>query len=212
MTGPTTIGIVIADDHPLMLAGLSAQLDAEPDIEVLATADSGKALIAAFSEHRPAVVVTDVAMPDGGGFGALSGILSLDAKARVLMLSAVGDGERVAQAMTSGAAGYLVKDITPAGLADAIRRVAAGETVLDPRSTGAAFTALRAGRQALTPLSDREREVLARVAQGRSNAEIAAELLIAASTVKTHLERVFTKLDVSDRAAAVARAKDLGII
>ena len=162
-------------------------------------------------EHTPDVVVADVTMTDGSVLDALAGLARAAPATRVLLLSATDDPAAVTTALERGAAGFLSKETDADTLAVHVRDVAAGKTVLDARSAAAVATRLR-DPAPVEALSAREIEVLRLVAEGKSNPEIGQALFVAASTVKTHLDRVYGKLGVNDRAAAVARAKDLKIL
>lgn len=198
--------VVIADDHPLMLTGISARLAVEDDIEIVATATTCGELVAAVTEHAPDVVLADVSMPDGSVLEFLPTLRQIAPDAKVLLLSATDDPSAVSTALHRGAAGFLSKETDAFKIATHLRDLAAGHTVLDARSAAAIATQLREGEG--DALSARELEVLRLVAEGLSNPEIGKRLFVAASTVKTHLERTYAKLGVNDRAAAVARAKD----
>jgi two-component system, NarL family, nitrate/nitrite response regulator NarL len=204
--------VVVADDHPLMLTGVTVRLSVERDIDVVATATSCAELVAAVGEHGPDVVVADVTMGDGSVLDCLSEIVDASPSTRVLLLSATDDPAAVSTALHRGAAGFLSKETDSDVLATHVRDIAAGVTVLDARSAAAVAAQLREPANTDHALSAREVEVLRLVADGLSNPEIGKALFVAASTVKTHLERAYAKLGVSDRAAAVARAKDLKLI
>lgn len=202
--------VVIADDHPLMLTGVVVRLSVEDDMDVVASATTCAELVSAVAEHHPDVVVADVTMPDGSVLDSLADVRAASPSTRVLLLSATDDPAAVSTALERGAAGFLSKETDSDLLAAHVRDVAAGKTVLDARSAAAVAAQLREPSSA-DALSAREAEVLRLVAEGLSNPEIAARLFVAASTVKTHLDRAYAKLGVNDRAAAVARAKDLRI-
>jgi DNA-binding NarL/FixJ family response regulator len=200
--------VVVADDHPLMLTGVIARLSVEDDIDVVGRATTCQELISAVRAHVPDVVVADVTMPDGSVLDVLGELVRAAPDARVLLLSATDDPAAVSTALARGARGFLSKETDSDVLATHVRDVAAGKTVLDARSAAAVAARLRDPGPA-EALSTREVEVLRLVAEGKSNPEIGKSLFVAASTVKTHLDRAYAKLGVSDRAAAVARAKDL---
>ncbi|MEY2426565.1 MAG: two-component system, NarL family, nitrate/nitrite response regulator NarL [Actinomycetota bacterium] len=204
--------VIVADDHPLMLTGVTVRLSVEHDIDVVATATSCAELVAAVSSHTPDVVVADVTMGDGSVLDCLAALAEASPSSRVLLLSATDDPGAVSTALHRGAAGFLSKETDSDLLANHVRDTAAGITVLDARSAAAVAAQLREPVNADQALSARELEVLHLVADGMSNPEIGKALFVAASTVKTHLERAYAKLGVSDRAAAVARAKDLKLL
>ncbi|HUR78583.1 MAG TPA: response regulator transcription factor [Acidimicrobiales bacterium] len=211
MTEARRLSVVVADDHPLMLTGVVVRLSVESDIDVVAKATNCRELLAAVGDHQPDVVVADVTMPDGSVLDFLAPMAAASPATRILLLSATDDPGAVSAALERGAAGFLSKETDSDALATHVRDVAAGTTVLDARSAAAVANHLRTA-PTVESLSARELEVLRLVAQGRSNPQIGKELFVAASTVKTHLDRAYAKLGVNDRAAAVARAKDLKIL
>lgn len=206
---------MIVDDHPIVREGLRGMLAAEPGLEVAAEAASGDEAVALAPRVRPDVILMDLRMPGGDGVSAIE---RLGPGHRVLVLTTFEDDADIVRAVRSGAAGYLLKDASRTDLAAAIRDVAAGRTVLSP-SVSARLAAVRASEEreasaasAPAVLSAREAEVLALVARGLTNAEIGARLFIGQATVKTHLLRVFAKLEVSDRTAAVMAAIERGVL
>ncbi len=204
------IRILLVDDHPVVRHGVRGMLDAEPDLTVVGEASSGAAGVAAAAELAPDVVLMDLRMPDGDGVEATGRILARLPRTRVVVLTTYETDRDILRAIEAGACGYLLKDASPAELADAVRAAARGETVLAP---SVASTLVRQVRAPAPPaLSAREAQVLRLVAEGRTNADIGRELFISEATVKTHLLRVFAKLDVADRTAAVTRAMALGMI
>lgn len=205
------LSVVVADDHPLMLTGVVARLSVEDDITVVARVTSCRELVDAVQAHAPDVIVADVTMGDGSVLDYLTELARIAPSARVLLLSATDEAATVSSALERGAAGFLSKETDSDALAAHVRDAAAGKTVLDARSAAAVAAALRSSAPA-EALSAREVEVLRLVAAGKSNPEIGKELFVAASTVKTHLDRAYAKLGVRDRAAAVARAKDLRVL
>jgi DNA-binding NarL/FixJ family response regulator len=204
------IRILLVDDHPVVRHGLRGMLDAEPDLTVVGEASSGTAGVAAARELTPDIVLMDLRMPDGDGVQATGQILAAMPAARVVVLTTYETDRDILRAIEAGASGYLLKDASPAELADAVRAAARGETVLAP---SVASTLVRQVRAPAPPaLSAREVQVLRLVAQGRTNADIGKELFISEATVKTHLLRVFNKLDVADRTAAVTTAMSHGLL
>ncbi|KAB2380675.1 response regulator transcription factor [Actinomadura montaniterrae] len=199
--------VMIVDDHAIVREGLRGMLAAEPGMEVAAEAASGDEAVALAPRVRPDVILMDLRMPGGDGVSAIE---RLGQGHRVLVLTTFEDDADIVRAVRSGAAGYLLKDASRAALAAAIRDVAAGRTVLAP-SVSAKLSAARAA-PAPAVLSAREAEVLALVARGLTNAEIGGRLFIGQATVKTHLLRVFAKLGVSDRTAAVMAAIEQGVL
>ncbi|WP_173099795.1 response regulator [Actinomadura verrucosospora] len=200
--------VMIVDDHPIVREGLRGMLAAEPGMEVAAEAGSGDEAVALVPRVRPDVVLMDLRMPGGDGVSAIERLGP--AGHRVLVLTTFEDDADIVRAVRAGAAGYLLKDASRTDLAAAIREVAAGRTVLSP-SVSAKLSAARAA-PAPAVLSAREAEVLALVARGLTNAEIGVRLFIGQATVKTHLLRVFGKLGVSDRTAAVMAAIEQGVL
>lgn len=204
------IRILLVDDHPVVRHGLRGMLDAEPDLTVVGEASSGADGVAAAAELIPDVVLMDLRMPGGDGVEATGRILARLPRVRVVVLTTYETDRDILRAIEAGACGYLLKDASPADLAGAVRAAARGETVLAP---SVASTLVRQVRTPAPPaLSAREAQVLRLVAEGRTNADIGRVLFISEATVKTHLLRVFSKLDVADRTAAVTRAMALGMI
>ncbi|WP_449283424.1 response regulator [Leucobacter sp.] len=227
------IRVLVADDHPIVRAGIVGLLDTEPDFEVVAEAASGEDAVALAVQARPHVVLMDLRMPGIGGVEATRRIVQADAGTgsgsgatpRVLVFTTYEDDDQILTAIEAGASGYLVKAAPAEELAAGIRAVAAGQMVLAPSVAAALAQAARGAGSAgddagaegpgtgpAPKLTPREREILALVAEGLSNPEIAGRLFIGDSTVKTHLLHVFEKLGVSDRTRAVIRAMELGLI
>jgi DNA-binding NarL/FixJ family response regulator len=218
-TGPARkIRVLLADDHPVVRAGLHGMLATEPDIEVVAEAGSGPEAVAVAGKTQVDVILMDLRMPDGDGVTATAAIQSLAVPPavpvpRVLVLTTYDTDTDILRAVEAGATGYLLKDATKRDLADAIRAAARGETVLAPAVAERLVTRLRRPpEQALPQLSVRETEILTRAARGMTNAEIGRDLFIGEATVKTHLLRACTKLGVSGRTAAVAAATERGLL
>jgi DNA-binding NarL/FixJ family response regulator len=217
------ITVELADDQALVRAGFRVLLDGEDDVEVVAEAADGEEAVELARRHRPDIVLMDVRMPRTDGLAA-TGRISADpalSRTRVVVLTTFELDEYVFGALKAGAAGFLLKDIEPADLIDAVRVVAAGEALLAPRLTrrlieafvaqsGAAGQARDAA--ALEELTPREREVLTLVGQGLSNAEIAERLVLSPLTAKTHVARLFTKLAARDRAGLVVLAYETGLV
>jgi len=196
------IRIVVADDHPVVRQGICAMLEVEPDLLVVADVGDGGEAVRAAVEHSPDVVLMDVQMPVLDGIEALREILRLRPESRVVMLTTFGHENYVVPSFKAGAVGYLLKDVGRPELVAAIRRVAAGESLLD-RPTGSAGDLL---------LSQRELEVLACMAREMTNREIATNLYLSENTVKTHVSHILAKLGAVDRAGAVLRAWKQGLI
>ncbi|MBU2662689.1 response regulator transcription factor [Actinoplanes bogorensis] len=204
------IRILLVDDHPVVRHGLRGMLEAEPDLTVIGEASSGLQGVALAVETQPDVVLMDLRMPGGDGVEATEKIVAQAPGVRVMVLTTYETDRDILRAIEAGAAGYLLKDASPADLADAVRAAARGETVLAP---SVASTLVRQVRKPPPPpLSAREVEVLKLVARGLTNAEIGKRLFISEATVKTHLLRAFNKLDVADRTAAVTTAMEHGLL
>ena len=214
-----TIRVVVADDQGMVRTGFSILLNAQPDIEVVGEAVNGREAITRVAELRPDVILMDVRMPVLDGLQATRQIAAVDDAPRVLVLTTFDLDDYVYEALRAGASGFLLKDASAGELAEAVRVVAAGDALLSPGVTRrliAEFARLGAPRAAtrksLEGLTDRETEVLALVARGLSNVEIAAHLVVAEQTIKTHVSRVFMKLALRDRAQAVVFAYENGLV
>jgi DNA-binding NarL/FixJ family response regulator len=216
------IRIVIADDQALVRAGFKMILDAEDDLDVVGEAADGLEAVKLVGELRPDVVLMDIRMPELDGIEATRQVseLSTDEQpVRVLMLTTFDLNEYVYEALRAGASGFLLKDVPPEQLADGIRVVARGDALLAPSITRRLIqefaTAAPAGAPTPPPgldeLTDRELEVFKLIARGLSNAEIAAELIVSETTVKTHVARVLMKLGLRDRVQAVVLAYETGV-
>jgi DNA-binding NarL/FixJ family response regulator len=199
-----SVRVLIVDDHPVVREGVRAMLAAEPGIEVTGQAGSGAEAVALARAGLADVVLMDLRMPGMDGVEATSQILAGNPAVRVVVLTTYETDADILRAVEAGAIGYLLKDSSRADLAGAVRAAAQGETVLAPAV--AARLVSRVRQPPPEPLSPRETQVLALVAQGLTNAEIGRRLYISEATVKTHLLRVFSKLGVTDRTAAVTTA------
>ena len=213
------IRVVIADDQELVREGLRMMLEAEHDIEVVGEASDGAAALNAARTHDPDVVLMDVRMPGLDGIEATARLTAANARARVLVLTTFDLDEYVYRAMKAGASGFLLKDATRDKLAAAVRTVASGEALLAPAITRRLledFCQRPPPSASLPPgagdLSPRELEVLGLLAQGLSNAEIAAKLFLSDATVKSHVARILNKLDLRDRVQAVVFAYESGLV
>ena len=217
------ISVLLADDQALVRAGFRALLNAEPDIEVVAEAADGVEAVRLAQQTRPDVVLMDIRMPGVDGLEATRRIAADPALSgtRVVILTTFELDEYVFEALRTGASGFLVKDTEPVELLRGVRAVAGGDALLSPSVTrrviGEFATPGARGRQAAPPreleqLTDREREVMVLVAEGLSNDEIAARLVISPATAKTHVSRAMVKLGARDRAQLVVYAYEAGLI
>lgn len=204
MTTPSLIRVLIVDDHPLAQAGARHFLNALPDLELVGEASSGAEALELCARVAPDVVLMDVMMPQMDGIETTRALKARFPSVRVLMLTSFSEGNVVQQAMQAGASGYLLKNATAMELAQAIRAAHAGRSALAPEATEALLEAMRA--PADLALTEREREVLALMADGLSNAQIAERLVVSAATVKFHVGGIFSKLGVTSRAEAIALA------
>lgn len=211
------IRVVLADDQALVRSGFRMILEERDDIEVVAEAENGREAVEAARRTSPDVVLMDVRMPELDGIEAAARILAERPDARVLILTTFDLDEYVARALRAGASGFLLKDVRPTQLVDAIRVVAAGDALLAPTVTRRLLHRFAQSLDsspppALEQLTDREREILKLVAEGLSNAEIADRLVLGESTVKTHVSAVLRKLGLRDRVQAVIAAYDAGLV
>ena len=204
------ITLVVADDHPVVRQGLVALLGTDPDIDVIGEASDGREATEVALALRPSVIVMDLRMPELDGVAATQAIKQVWPEAAVVVLTTYDTDEAIVRAVEAGASGYVLKDTPPDDLIQAIRRAALGETVLSPPVAKRLVERMQAPES--STLSTREIEVLREVASGNTNGEIAASLHISQATVKTHLLHIYAKLGVSDRAAAVARAYENGVL
>jgi len=220
------IRILVADDHEVVRAGFAALLDTQPDFSVLGTAADGADAVSACRSLRPDVVLMDIRMPGTDGITATQQLTAAENPPKVLILTTFDLDEYVFDALRAGASGFLLKDVTAERLFEAVRVVAAGEALLAPTVTrrlisefarlrpqaaaGGPVAAVRPS--ALAALTPRETEVLRLVAEGLSNTEIAARLVVTEETVKTHVSRILAKLRLRDRTQAVVVAYESGLV
>ena len=215
-----TIGIVVADDHEVVRAGFAALLDTQHDFSVLGTAADGAAAVLACREHCPDVALMDVRMPGMDGIEATRLLTSSGLGPRVLILTTFDLDEYVYDALRAGASGFLLKDVTAERLFDAVRVIAAGDALLAPSVTRRLIGEFArqpprgepAPASALSALTPRETEVLRLIAEGLSNPEIAARLVVTEETVKTHVSRILGKLGLRDRTQAVVMAYETRLV
>jgi len=214
-----TIRVLIVDDQGMVRSGFRVLLNAQPDIEVAGEAENGEQALSAVTELKPDVVLMDVRMPVLNGLEATRALMARPEPPKVLVLTTFDLDDYVYEALRAGAAGFLLKDASANELAAAVRVVAAGDALLSPSVTKrliAEFARLGGprspGKDKLAELTDRETEVLALVARGLSNNEIAASLVVAEQTVKTHFGRVLMKLGLRDRPQAIVYAYETGLV
>ncbi|MEV7688852.1 response regulator [Streptomyces bungoensis] len=213
MTADALITLLIVDDHPVVRDGLRGMFESAPGFRVLGEAANGVEAVERAAVLDPDVVLMDLRMPGGSGVEAIRELTHRAVRARILVLTTYDTDSDTLPAIEAGATGYLLKDAPREELFTAVRAAAEGRTVLSPAVASRLVHAVRTPRSpGGEPLSAREREVLALVARGTSNREIARELFISEATVKTHLTHLYAKLGVSDRAAAVAAGYDRGIL
>jgi NarL family two-component system response regulator LiaR len=211
------IQVLLVDDHKIVRQGVRAYLHTLKDIRVVGEADSGAAAVSAVEQHHPDVVLMDLEMPgDMDGIAATRQIRKLHPETQVIVITSHHQDEYIFPAVRAGAISYLLKDVEPDELADAIRKAAQGEAVLDSRVASRIIQELQGIRKdevnPFTELSDREFEVLRLIAAGKSNAEIAETLVIGESTVKTHIANLLRKLHLDDRTQAAVYAWRQGIV
>ncbi|WP_026928323.1 response regulator [Granulicoccus phenolivorans] len=216
-----TISVLVVDDQMLVRRGFRLLLEIEPDLEIVGEAGDGIEAVARVKELRPDVVLMDVRMPRMDGVEATRRITALPhCTTRVIMLTTFDLDDYVHDALRAGASGFLLKDVDPSILVTGIRSVYAGDALLAPRITSRLITAYlaqrpsvdRAAREQVARLTGRERETLDLIVRGLSNAEIAATLFVAETTVKTHVARLLAKLGLRDRVHAVIYAYDHGLV
>ncbi|MEW2490074.1 response regulator transcription factor [Streptomyces sp. NPDC048411] len=207
------IRVLLVDDHQVVRRGLRTFLEIQDDIEVVGEAADGAEGVARSEELRPDVVLMDIKMPGTDGIEALRKLRGLDNPAKVLIVTSFTEQRTVVPALRAGASGYVYKDVDPEALAGAIRSVHAGHVLLQPEVAGALLaqddTGSGTGRG--STLTEREREVLGLIADGRSNREIARALVLSEKTVKTHVSNILMKLDLADRTQAALWAVRHGV-
>jgi two-component system nitrate/nitrite response regulator NarL len=201
------VRVVVADDHPLYREGVVRALTASGRVDVVAQAEGGRDALDQIREHAPDVALIDYKLPDLDGVSVVHAVSRDGLQTRVLLLSAFTDSGLVYEALQTGASGYLPKEAKRDEIVDAVLACSRGETVLPSELTAGLVTEIRVRRVTDSPvLTDREREILGMIASGKSLPEIAKELYLGVTTVKTHVQHLYEKLGVSDRAAAVAEA------
>ena len=218
--GPPRVRILIVDDQALVRAGFRMILEAEEDIEVVGEAADGREAVAEVNRLRPDVVLMDVRMPEMDGIEATRRLVDGGATAKVVMLTTFDMDEYVYEALRAGASGFLLKDVPPEQLVAGIRAVASGDALLAPSVTRRVIEefvrrppeSVRTPPAELGDLTAREAEILRLIARGLSNAEIAKELVVSETTVKTHVAHVLMKLGLRDRVQAVVFAYEAGVV
>lgn len=210
------INVLIADDHPLFRKGMRTLLDSMPETVVAGEATTGQEAVDLALALNPDIILMDLKMPEGGGLSAIGQLSQKMPHARILVVTLFEDDESVFTALKAGARGYVLKDAEEEEMMRAIQAVAQGEAIFSPAIASRLmdyFTATMTSRhaEAFPDLTDREREILAMIARGRSNSEIAEELSISLKTVRNHASNIFNKLQVADRTQAAIRARDAGL-
>jgi DNA-binding NarL/FixJ family response regulator len=206
--------VLLADDHPMFREGLAAVLSTDPNFDVVAEVSTGDAAVDLASRDQPDVIVMDINMPGLNGIDATRRIVTESPHIGVLVLTMFDEDENVFQAMRAGARGYLLKGANREDILRAVRAVGTGNAIFGPalaRRLIGYFGAAGAGAVPFGDLTDRERDVLEQLARGHTNSEIARRLDISAKTVRNHVSNVFAKLQVSDRAQAIIRAREAGL-
>ncbi|GEN53409.1 response regulator transcription factor [Halobacillus faecis] len=202
------ITVLFADDHEMVRIGVSAYLSAQPDIEIIAEADDGKAAVDLALEHRPDIILMDLVMDEMDGIEATKRITAQWPEAKVIIVTSFLDDEKVYPALEAGATSYMLKTSKAEEIAKAIRSTYGGQTILEPEVTGKIMTKMRTPDEVELhdQLTAREKEVLLLMAEGKTNQEISDQLFIALKTVKVHVSNILGKLQVSDRTQAVIYA------
>jgi two-component system nitrate/nitrite response regulator NarL len=207
------VRVVVADDHPVFRQGLVDAIRRAPGLELAGQVETGRRALEEIRRLKPDVAVLDMKMPELDGIEVMRALRGDALETRILFLSAFLESNTVYGAVEAGARGYISKDSQPEAICDAISAVARGEVVLGPETQGAIANEIRTRTPGEpNPLSQREREILLLTAEGKSASDIADQLYLSPATVKTHLQRTYQKLGVSDRAAAVAEAMRKGLL
>jgi two-component system, NarL family, response regulator LiaR len=214
MTEPITV--LLVDDHAMVRQGVRAFLETQPDITVVAEAEGGEEAVKKAAEHAPDVALMDLIMPGMDGVEATRRLVNQSPRTNVVMLTSYHDDEHVFPAIRAGALSYVLKEIGPEELADAVRKAAAGEAVLHPRVAARVVRELHGARRGepnvYHDLSERELEVLKLIADGLSNAEISRKLYISEKTTKSHVSNILGKLHLADRTQAAVYAWRQGVV
>ena len=214
MTTPTTI--LLVDDHKVVRQGVRAFLDLQPDLSVVAEAKNGEEAVMQAQEHAPDVVLMDLIMPGMDGVEATRQVKQVSPRSQVIVLTSYHQDEHIFPAIRAGALSYLLKDVEPLELADAVRKAADGEAVLHPRVAARVVQEIHGSRKdelnPFTELSERELDVLKLIADGQSNNDIAESLFISPKTVKSHVSNILSKLHLGDRTQAAVYAWREGVV
>jgi two-component system nitrate/nitrite response regulator NarL len=211
--GRKRVTVLVADDHPLYREGVVRALSASGQVDIVAEAADGRAALAQIQEHRPDVALVDYKLPELDGVAVTNAVVRDELPTRVLLVSAFTDSGVVYQALETGAAGFVSKESRREQIVDAVLAAARGENVVPPDIAAGLVSEIRLRKQDDRPaLTQREQEILKLIAAGKSLPEIAKELYLSLTTVKTHVQHLYEKLGVSDRAAAVASAMRRGLI
>jgi NarL family two-component system response regulator LiaR len=214
MSDPITVMIV--DDHEMVRRGASGYLEAQPDIEVVAEAESGEEAVRLALEHVPQVVLMDLVMPGMDGVEATRKVKDVSPRSQIIVLTSYHQDEHIFPALQAGAISYLLKDVKAGKLVEAIHRAAQGEATLHPRVAARVIQAFRGGdldqSNPFTALTEREMDVIKLIARGHTNQKIAEELVISEGTVKGHVSNILSKLHLADRTQAAVYAWQEGIV
>jgi len=210
------ITVLVVDDHKVVRQGVRAFMDTQPDLTVVGEAEAGEEAVSLAAEHAPDVVIVDLVMPGMDGIEVTRRVKQASPRTQVIVLTSYHQDEHIFPAIRAGALSYLLKDVGPAELADAVRKAAAGEAVLHPRVAARVVQELHGARHDLpnpfTELSERELEVLRLIADGMNNADIAEALVISEKTVKSHVSNILNKLHLADRTQAAVYAWREGVV
>lgn len=222
---PEPITVILVDDHTVVRRGVRALLETYPDIQVVGEAASGEEAMRLAAQHAPDVMLMDLVMPGMDGVAATREVKRISPRTQVIVLTSYHGDEHIFPAIRAGALSYLLKEVTPEELVDAVRKAARGEAILHPRVAARLIQELHAAQKAPPPASDRpaasapfadlterEQEVLRLIAEGLSNAEIAARLVISEHTVKSHVSNILSKLHLADRTQAAGYAWKQGLM
>jgi len=209
------ITVLVVDDHEIVRRGIATFLETEPGIEVLGEAENGRQAVTLATELEPDVILMDLVMPEMDGIEAIREIRSQQSKSQILVLTSFGSDDKIFPAVKAGALGYLLKDTSPEGLAEAIRQAAVGHATLNPTIASRLlrqFSSETEPATPLEPLTKREIEVLQLIARGLTNEQIGEKLFISEATVRTHVSHILGKLDLANRTQAALWALRKGIV